>query len=174
MIGLPLEPIFASSSMPAVSMIRPPPSTGRTPKWLTSLPVREATSMITSVIGRKIRPVCSGESQSTCCRYRELTNHIGNSDALNSSTMLLAIRSGLVSSLKGISGSRAKRTSITPNTASTTRPAMIGPSAANVPRPARPASTIPNTSTIWPIVSVSAPARSKLRPGARRRSLTTA
>ena len=74
--------------------------------------------MITSVIGRKIRPVCSGERYSTCCRYSELTNHIGNSDALNSSTMLFAIRSGLVSSLKGISGSEARRTSITTNTTS--------------------------------------------------------
>ena len=88
-------------------MIRPPPSTGRTPKRLTSLPAREATSMIVNVIGRKIRPVCSGERPSTCCRYRELTNHIGNSAALNSSTIVLAVRSGLVSSLNGISGADA-------------------------------------------------------------------
>ena len=104
--------------------------------------------MIINVIGRKIRPVSSGERYSTCCRYSELTNHIGNSDALNSSTMLLATRSGLVSSLKGISGSEARRASITPNTASSARPATIGPSAANVSKPARPASTIPYTSTI--------------------------
>ncbi len=67
-IALPEAPIFASSSIPAVSMTRPPPSTGRTPKRLTSLPVREATSMIINVIGRNTRPVCSGESPSTCCR----------------------------------------------------------------------------------------------------------
>jgi hypothetical protein len=142
-IGLPLEPTFASSSIPAVNITRPPPSTGRTPKWLTSLPVREATSMITNVIGRNTRPVSSGDRYSTCCRYRELTNHSGNSDALNSSTMLLATRSDLVSSLKGISGSEARRASITPNTASRTTPATIGPSAAGVSQPARPASTIP-------------------------------
>ena len=102
--GLPLEPTFASSSMPAVSITSPPPSTGRTPKRLTSLPAREATRPITTVIGRNTSPVLSGDRYSTCCRYSELTNHIGNSDALNSSTMLLAIRSGLVSSLNGISG----------------------------------------------------------------------
>ena len=67
-IALPLDPTFASSSIPAVNMISPPPSTGRTPKRLTSLPVREATSMIINVIGRKTRPVCSGERPSTCCR----------------------------------------------------------------------------------------------------------
>ena len=31
-------------------------------------PAREATSMIVSAIGRNVRPVCSGESPSTCCR----------------------------------------------------------------------------------------------------------
>ena len=67
-IGLPLDPIRASSSMPPVNMTSPPPSTGRTPKRLTSLPAREATSMIINVIGRNMRPVCSGERPSTCCR----------------------------------------------------------------------------------------------------------
>ena len=104
--------------------------------------------MITSVIGRNMSPVCSGDRPSTCCRYSELTNHIGNSDALNSSTMLLAIRSGLVSSLNGISGSEATRVSITTNTASRAMPATIGPSAAAVLQPLSPASTTPNTSTI--------------------------
>ena len=69
--------------------------------------------MIVSVIGRNVRPVCSGDSPSTCCRYSELRNHIGNSAALNSSTILLATCSGLVSSLNGISGSEATRVSIT-------------------------------------------------------------
>ena len=67
-IGLPLAAIFVNSSIPAVIITSPLPSTGRTPKWLTSRPAREATSMIVSVIGRKMRPVCSGESPSTCCR----------------------------------------------------------------------------------------------------------
>ncbi len=89
--------------------------------------------------------------------------------------MLLAIRSGLVSSLKGISGSEARRVSITTKTASRAMPPTIGPSAASVSQPFNPASTTPNTSTIWPIVNVSAPARSKLAPSrALRRSLTTA
>ena len=89
--------------------------------------------------------------------------------------MVLAVRSGLVSSLKGISGADATRASITPNTPSRSRPPTIGPSAASELQPFRPASTTPYTSTIWPIVSVSAPARSKLSPSrARRRSLTTA
>ncbi len=65
---LPLEPILLSSSRPPVSITRPPPSTGRTPKWLTSRPVREATSMIVKVIGRKISPVSSGDRPRTCCR----------------------------------------------------------------------------------------------------------
>ena len=46
--------------------------------------------MIVSAIGRNAGPACSGESPSTCCRYSELTNHIGNSAALNSSTITLA------------------------------------------------------------------------------------
>ena len=50
--------------------------------------------MIVNVIGRKIRPVCSGDRPKTCCRYSELTNHIGKSAALNSKTMVLATRSG--------------------------------------------------------------------------------
>ena len=45
----------------------PLPSTGRTPKWLTSLPAREAMSTIVKVMGRKISPVCSGDRPSTCC-----------------------------------------------------------------------------------------------------------
>ena len=78
--------------------------------------------------------------------------------------MLLATRSGLVSSLKGIKGSEATRDSITPNSASRARPKTIGPTAAKVLQPLSPASTTPNTSTIWPIVKVAAPATSKLAP----------
>ena len=171
---LPLAPIRASSSSPAVNMVSPLPSTGRTPKRLTSLPVREATSMIVNVIGRNIRPVSSGERPSTCCRYSELTNHIGNSAALKSSTMLLAVRSGLVSSLNGTSGAAATRVSITTNATSRTAPSAIGPSALNAPQPTRPASTTPYTSTIWPTVRVRAPAMSN-RAASRgaRRACTT-
>ena len=57
--------------------------------------------MIVSVIGRKMRPVCSGERPSTCCRYSELTNHIGNSAALNSSTIVLARSQRLGQLLEG-------------------------------------------------------------------------
>jgi hypothetical protein len=67
-IGLPLDPILVNSSRPPVIMISPRRAPGARRSWLTSLPVREATSMIVSVIGRKIRPVCSGERYSTCCR----------------------------------------------------------------------------------------------------------
>ena len=92
--------------------------------------------------------------------------------------MLLATRNGLVSSLKGIKGSEATHVSIATNTPSRAMPPMIGPSAAVVSQPAKPASTTPKTKTIWPIVSVSAPARSKVRggwdPESLRRSLTTA
>ena len=101
-------------------------------------------------------------------------NHIGNSAALNSSTIVLAARRSLVSSLKGMSGSAATRLSITPKATSSATPTAIGPRAANVSQPFSPASTIPFTSTIWPIVRVSAPATSKLRPRSRRRSRTTA
>ena len=69
-------------------------------------------------------------------------NHIGNSAALNSSTIVLAARVSGVSSLKGISGAEA-RDSTTPKSASSAMPPMIGPSAANVSQPFRPASTTP-------------------------------
>ena len=57
--------------------------------------------------------------------------------------MLLAARSGLVSSLKGISGAEDTRDSITPNSASRATPSAIGPSAAKVFQPFSPASTTP-------------------------------
>ncbi len=101
--------------------------------------------------------------------------HIGNSAALNSSTIVLAFFSVWVSSLKGISGAFAMRASITPNATSIRIPSTIGPSASNVLQPFRPASTTPNTSTIWPSVRVTAPARSNgTSPRVPRRSVTTA
>ena len=59
---------YPGNRIPTASITRPPPSTGRTPKRLTSLPAREATAMIINVIGRNTRPVCRGESPSTCWR----------------------------------------------------------------------------------------------------------
>ena len=56
-----------NSAVVASGTFRPLTSTARTPKLLTSLPAREATSMIVSVIGRNVRPARSGESPSTCC-----------------------------------------------------------------------------------------------------------
>ncbi len=47
--------------------VSPPASTGLTPKRLTSLPAREAQSMIISAIGRNAMPVVIGCSDSTCC-----------------------------------------------------------------------------------------------------------
>ena len=67
-IALPLAAILVNRSMPAVIIIRPPLSTARTPKRLTSFPALRATTMIVSAIGRKHRPACSGESPSTCWR----------------------------------------------------------------------------------------------------------
>ena len=55
-IGLPLAAIFVNSSIPAVIIVSPPPSTARTPKRLTSLPALRATNMIVSAIGRKHSP----------------------------------------------------------------------------------------------------------------------
>ncbi len=75
--------------------------------------------------------------------YSELTNHIGKSAALNSSTMLFAVFSCFVSALKGISGAEAKRVSITPNMPRSTTPSAIGPSALNEPQPFSPPSTTP-------------------------------
>ena len=67
-IPLPLGAIRVSSSIPTVIMIRPLPSTSRTPSALTSRPALRATTPIATVIGRKISPVSSAVSPSTCCR----------------------------------------------------------------------------------------------------------
>ena len=99
--------------------------------------------MIVSAIGRKVSPAWSGERPSTCCRYSELTYHIGKSAALNSSTMLLATCSGFVSALNGISGAAAKRVSMTTKSASSPTPTAIGTSAPGDLQPSRPAVTIP-------------------------------
>ena len=142
-IAEPLSAIFVNSSIPPVIISSPEPSTARTPKRLTSLPALRATTMIVSAIGRNVRPACSGDRPSTCCRYSELTNHIGNSAALNSSTIVFALRSGLVSSLNGTRGAEAIRVSTTQNAASSAAPTMIGTSAADELQPFVPALTTP-------------------------------
>ena len=62
---------------------------------------------------------------------------------------------------------------MTTNSASSPTPTAIGISPSGDPQPWIPAVTIPYTSTIWPPVSVIAPARSKLAsPCSRRRFFT--
>ena len=118
-----------NSSSPTVIIVSPAPSTARTPNRVTSLPALRATNRIVSVIGRNVSPAFSGDSPSTCCRYRELRYHIGNSAALNTTTIRFESCSVFVRSLNGISGSDANRVSITTNATSSTSPPMIGPSA---------------------------------------------
>ena len=142
-IGLPLAAIRVNRSSPMVIMVRPLPSTARTPKRLDEPPALRATTMIVRAMGRKHSPASSGERPRTCWRYRELRNHIGNSAALNSTTIPLAVFSGLVSALKGMSGALAKRVSMSPNPASSTTPMRIGMIASGELQPSVPALTTP-------------------------------
>ena len=116
--------------MATVIMVSPAPSTALTPKRLTSFPVCEAIAMIVRAMGRKVRPARSGDRPSTCCRYSELTYHMGNSAALNRITLVLAPFRGPLSCLNGISGALAIRASITVKATSRARPPRIGPRAA--------------------------------------------
>ena len=140
--ALPPEPILDSSSIPTAIMISPPPSTGRTPARIDSFPACEAQAKITSAIGRNTRPVESGERSSTCCRYSELTNHIGKMAALNRRTIPLTARSCGVRAFGGTSGAGARR-STSGNRASSTFPIAIGTSAEAEPQPSDPAVTPP-------------------------------
>jgi hypothetical protein len=133
----------AKRSIPADMSTSPLPMTVRTPKRPTSLPAREATNMMTSVMGKKAMPVESGDSPSTCWRYRELTYHMGKSDALNKRTMALASFIGPVSSRKGTSGAAARRVSTTAKRASRKRPSPMGTRALGDDQPSTPVSTIP-------------------------------
>ena len=63
---------------------------------------------MTSAGARKMRPVSIGDSDSTCCRYSEPMYHIGNSAALNSSTIRLTTFSGRVNAFSGSSGAAAR------------------------------------------------------------------
>ena len=141
-IALPPSPIRANSAIPAVIASRPQPSTVRTPARPTSLPACEAQAKIVSAIGRNTRPVVSGDRASTCCRYSEPMYHIGNSAALNSSTITLTTRSGLVNAFGGTSGAAA-RFSITGKSVSRIVPTAIGTSACADPQPWLPAVTPP-------------------------------
>ena len=85
--------------------------------------------MIVSAIGKKASPACNGDKPSTCCRYSELTNHIGNSAALNASTMPLADLRVLEIAWNGTSGAEAHFASITVNRPRMANPSTIGTSA---------------------------------------------
>src|SRR5262249_344096 len=151
---LPVGPILVNSSSPLASRTRPEVSTARRPNRPTSLPACRATSMIVKVIGKNARPALSGESPSTSCIYRELTNHNGNSAALNTNTMLFASARGLVIALNGTSGALAQRVSMMPNSTNSATAMMSGTKNSGEPQPWVPASTIPYISTIWPMVRV--------------------
>ena len=107
-IALPPAPMRDSSSSPTASISSPAPSTARTPARPASFPAGRATAKIVSAIGRKTRPVSSGDSASTCCRYSEQLNHITNSEELKSSTIRLIFFSSGVSARGGINGSSAR------------------------------------------------------------------
>ena len=141
-IALPPSAIRANSAIPAAIAISPQPSTVRTPARPTSLPACEAQAKITSAIGRNTRPVESGDRASTCCRYSEPMYHIGNMAALNSSTIALTTRSGLVNAFGGTSGAAARFSNIG-NNVSRTAPIAIGTSASAEPQPWLPAVTPP-------------------------------
>src|SRR5262249_51863602 len=85
------------------------------------------------------------------------------SAALNTNTMLFASARGLVIALNGTSGALAQRVSMMPNSTNSATAMMSGTKNSGEPQPWVPASTIPYISTIWPMVRVSAPGRSKLR-----------
>ena len=99
--------------------------------------------MIVRAIGKNARPAFSGESPSTSCRYRVLTNHIGSSAALKTNTMVLASASGLVIALNGMSGAEAHRASMTPNSANSASAMIRGTKNSGDPQPWVPASTMP-------------------------------
>ena len=92
----------------------------------TSLPACRAVSMITTAIGKNARPALSGERPSTSCRYSELTNHIGNSAALKTNTIVFASASGLVIALNGTSGALAHRVSIRLNSTNSATAMITG------------------------------------------------
>ncbi len=123
---LPVGPILASSSSPLAIMTRPEVSVARRPKSPTSLPACRAVSMMASAMGKNARPAFSGESPSTSWRYSELTNHIGNTAALNRNTIRFASESCLVIALNGMSGAFAQRASMTMNRASSATAMISG------------------------------------------------
>ena len=76
--------------------------------------------------------------------YNVVRYHIGNSAALNSTTIRFDVRSRRFENTRsGTSGDFATRPSSTANSASSARPPAIGPSAFAEPHPCEAALTIP-------------------------------